>query len=272
MQSPSQRPQDPSVRAYVPIQHFPAPPPPPPGRAADPGAEDKPQSTLRRIRRQAPLRFIEAAKQHALRILQGNRTDLWKFPGLYVRPATPDLQAALLEREGYSFHISRGWSRCALFFFVLFDQPVAVLLQKENHRLEVVNPDPRLPFDLFRGTVLDGYLDLAGGAAAFRALDVVCWKGRWVRRAPFPERFNPMEEVTGLTAGPAPEPAHTLQMAPLKAIEGVQLPSEADRFALVLSCDGRQYRAYQVLAWAPGAAAPDAHEEEEEEDLGYFPA
>lgn len=208
-----------------------------------------PQTVIRRIRRNIAPRLLDTAHSVVFRMLHAPRSRVWKYPGLMHRPATPDIQAALLQTaDTRTFIVSRRWSRCCLILFVMHDHPTGVLLLKENHRLEVVNLPGHIPHEAFRGTIIDGFLEVDGGQAVFHVVDVIRWGGRWLGAT-----GGDIDTRRGLTAELLASPSDTaLGVRLLPYFEGVSLTAEPDKASLVYVRTPRgTYRAHMLVLWYP---------------------
>lgn len=231
-----------------------------------------PQGMLRRVRSCLTSEFIDHVHSAVLRMLQGPRARMWKYPGLMHRFATPDTERLLATAEdATTFSVSRKWSRCCLILLMLRDRTVSVLFLKENNRIEIVTTDGRLPQSAFQGTIVDGYLDITESGVTFYAVDPVRYAGRWLGTAtPLNERRR---AVNGLYSR---GDASTLSIRHLEPSVGVAPPRGSDKVALVYVRDRRgTYRAH-TLCFTPRPqpeaadqpAPPRRPEEEGEGDEG----
>lgn len=219
---------------------------------------------LRRIRKPVNNQFYQAAKALVLKILQSPNGSLWKYPGLYFRPATPEVQSSLSHQESgvSTIHASHRWSRCALFLMVVKDQPIGLLFQKENHRIEIVHMPHQLSVDFFQGSILDGFLDLQGPRGqgpTFHAFDVMRYKGRWIRQG------MELEQRHQLVPAARAASDKELNIQPLPLLDGLLLPHGKDSVALVIRREGRVHRGYMVCVWDPQAVGHNEDETNEEE-------
>lgn len=98
---------------------------------------------------------------------------------------------------------------------------------------------------VFRGSILDGYLEVGPGAVGFLAMDVVRWGGRW-----FGATHGDIHARRALVEGVSAPPAEgTLGIGLLACHAGAHYPARPDMHAIVYAQGPRgAYRAHLLVA------------------------
>lgn len=146
---------------------------------------------IRKVRKHLRQTDMQRLAYSALDVVNDRRKLVWQYPGSVLRP----LGAPPGGDRMISFRVGPNWERAAL---ILQTAPspdnsnraphsYALLLYKETHRMEIVNV-PRAHRGLFRGTVIDGFLQTTPQSVVFHALDVFKYQGDATKNLPFENR------------------------------------------------------------------------------------